>query len=208
MSFNFGKIVPQPSNHLFYESFDDCNGTGGNDGLWSGSIASSKFTPDNQGWTANSDKSYGGNQCAKFGTGSVNGTATTPEFTVNGTATFTFRAAPFGTTDGTTLTLSTNNPNVTISPTTFTMRANQWTDFTATLTGTGNVKVTFTPAKRLFLDEVMADDPTATAIKELPTVNPTVANGRIYTIDGRFVGTDFSVLKKGIYIVDGKKIIK
>ena len=88
------------------------------------------------------------------------------------------------------------------------MRASKWTDFTATLTGTGNVKVTFTPAKRLFLDEVMADDPTATAIKELPTVNPTVANGRIYTIDGRFVGTDFSVLKKGIYIVDGKKIIK
>lgn len=208
MSFNFGKIVPQPSNHLFYESFDDCNGTGGNDGLWSGSIASSKFTPDNQGWTANSDKSYGGNQCAKFGTGSVNGTATTPEFTVNGTATFTFRAAPFGTTDGTTLTLSTNNPDVTISPATFTMRASKWTDFTATLTGTGDVKVTFTPAKRLFLDEVMADDPTATAIKELPTVNPTVANGRIYTIDGRFVGTDFSVLKKGIYIVDGKKIIK
>lgn len=207
MSFNFGKIVPQPSNHLFYESFDDCDGTGGNDGLWSGSIASSKFTPDNQGWTANSDKSYGGNQCAKFGTGSVNGTATTPEFTVNGTATFTFKAAPFGS-DGKTLTLSTNNPNVTISPTTFTMRASQWTDFTATLTGTGNVKVTFTPAKRLFLDEVMADDPTATAIKELPTVNPTVANGRIYTIDGRFVGTDFSVLKKGIYIVDGKKVIK
>lgn len=207
MSFNFGKIVPQPSNHLFYESFDDCDGTGGNDGLWSGSIASSKFTPDNQGWTANSDKSYGGNQCAKFGTGTVKGTATTPEFTVSGTATFTFRAAPFGT-DGTTLTLSTNNPDVTISPTTFTMRASQWTDFTATLTGTGNVKVTFTPAKRLFLDEVMADDPTATAIKELPTVNPTVADGRIYTIDGRFVGTDFSVLKKGIYIVDGKKIIK
>lgn len=208
MSFNFGKIVPQPSNHLFYESFDDCNGTGGNDNAWSGNVASSQtnFRPDNEGWTALQNKNYGGDQCAKFGTGSVKGTATTPEFTVSGTATFTFRAAPFGT-DGTTLTLSTNNPDVTISPTTFTMRASKWTDFTATLTGTGNVKVTFTPAKRLFLDEVMADDPTATAIKELPTVNPTVANGRIYTIDGRFVGTDFSVLKKGIYIVDGKKVV-
>lgn len=208
MSFNFGKIVPQPSNHLFYESFDDCDGTGGNDNAWSGSVASStlKFKPDNDGWTALENKNYGGDQCAKFGTNSVKGTATTPEFTVNGTATFTFRAAPFGS-DKKTLTLSTNNPDVTISPATFTMRASQWTDFTATLTGTGNVKVTFTPAKRLFLDEVMADDPTATAIKELPTVNPTVANGRIYTIDGRFVGTDFSVLKKGIYIVDGKKVV-
>ncbi|MBR7013365.1 MAG: M6 family metalloprotease domain-containing protein, partial [Prevotella sp.] len=206
MSFNYKPLTSSQGNYLFRETFDDCNGTGGNDGLWSGTIASNKFTPDNQRWTANSDKSYGGDQCAKFGTSSVIGTATTPEFTVNGTATFTFKAAPFGS-DGKTLKLSTSNSNVTISPSTFTMNASKWTDFTATLTGTGNVKVTFTPAKRLFLDEVMADDPTATAIKELPTVNPTVANGRIYTIDGRFVGTDFSVLKKGIYIVDGKKVV-
>ena len=111
MSFNFGKIVPQPLSHLFYESFDDCNGTGGNDNAWAGNVASSQtnFRPDNEGWTALQNKNYGGDQCAKFGTGSVKGTATTPEFTVSGTATFTFRAAPFGT-DGTTLTLSTNNP--------------------------------------------------------------------------------------------------
>ena len=45
---------PQPSgDYIFYESFDQCVGTGGNDGLWSGSIATKPFVPDNEGWTAN-----------------------------------------------------------------------------------------------------------------------------------------------------------
>ena len=88
------------------------------------------------------------------------------------------------------------------------MNASQWTEFTATLTGTGNVKVTFTPTKRFFLDEVLAEDPATTAIKELPMERKLIDDGRIFTIDGRFVGTDFSILKKGIYIINGKKIIK
>lgn len=33
------------------------------------------------------------------------------------------------------------------------------------------------------------------------------SDGKIYTIDGRFVGTDFSKLPKGIYVLNGKKII-
>ena len=31
---------------------------------------------------------------------------------------------------------------------------------------------------------------------------------RIYTLDGRFVGTDINALAKGMYIVNGKKILK
>lgn len=34
------------------------------------------------------------------------------------------------------------------------------------------------------------------------------ADNRIYTLDGRFAGTDMSVLKSGLYIVNGKKIMK
>lgn len=207
MSFKFGSIATEPSEYIFHETFNDCNGTGGNDGVFSGNVATSTFQPDNDGWTANNSKYYAGKQCAKFGTSSVKGTATTPAFSVNGTATFTFKAAPFGS-DGTTLDLSTDNSNVTISPSTVTMVRGQWTDFTATLTGTGNVKVTFTPSKRLFLDEIMAKASETTAIKELPVVKERIADGRIYTIDGRYVGTDSSVLKSGIYIVDGKKVVK
>ena len=31
---------------------------------------------------------------------------------------------------------------------------------------------------------------------------------RIYTLDGRYAGTDVSTLKHGIYIINGKKVIK
>ena len=213
MSFNLkfddtggnGGDNPSPGESLFYESFNDCDGTGGNDGLWSGSIASVDFTPDNEGWTAES--SYGGNCCARFGASKKSGVATTPSFSIDGTATFTFRAAPWSS-DGTTLTLSASN-GATISPSSFTMKKNQWTDFTATITGTGNVKVTFTPTKRFFLDEVKASAPSQTGIKGI-TTNPSDkrADNKIYTLDGRFIGTDASVLPHGIYVIGGKKIVK
>ena len=213
MSFNLkldntggnGGDNPSPGESLFYESFNDCDGTGGNDDLWSGNIASADFTPDNEGWTAES--SYGGNCCARFGASKKSGVATTPSFSIDGTTTFTFRAAPWSS-DGTTLTLSASN-GATISPSSFTMKSNQWTDFTATITGTGNVKVTFTPTKRFFLDEVKASAPSQTGIKGI-TANPSDkrADNKIYTLDGRFVGTDASVLPRGIYVIAGKKIVK
>lgn len=41
------------------------------------------------------------------------------------------------------------------------------------------------------------------------TVNGNVkADNRIFSIDGRYMGTDFSRLGKGIYVMNGKKIIK
>ena len=46
----------------------------------------------------------------------------------------------------------------------------------------------------------------ATGIK---TVNTTAAPKMgIYTLDGRFVGTDFNALSRGLYIVNGKKVVK
>ena len=47
---------------------------------------------------------------------------------------------------------------------------------------------------------------TSTAIKSIHT-NKTVAT-RIYTLDGRYVGTDPNQLPRGIYILNGKKIVK
>ena len=42
------------------------------------------------------------------------------------------------------------------------------------------------------------------------TINNAVApaNNRIYTLDGRFVGTDAAVLANGIYVQNGKKFVK
>lgn len=196
---------PSVEGALFYESFDQCDGTGGNDGTFSGNVGTaSKFKTDNSGWTANGDKYYGCDRCAKFGTSSVKGEVTSPSFAVDGTGTMTFMAAPFGT-DGTTLNLSVSNG--TISPATVTMKAGEFTNFTATITATGNVKVTFTPAKRLFLDEVLVVDPNATGIQTVSSYKA-MTTTRIYTIDGRYVGTDPNQLPRGLYVVNGKKIVK
>ena len=40
------------------------------------------------------------------------------------------------------------------------------------------------------------------------TVAKKATDNRIYSIDGRYLGTDASALGKGIYVVGGKKIVK
>ena len=196
--------VTPTGDYLFYESFNDCDGKGGNDDQWNGSIAIAKFNADNEGWNAKQDKCYGADKCAKFGTGSVAGVATTPSFTINGTTTLTFKAAPWSG-DGATLTLSVSNGSIT--PSQVTMKAEQWSTFTATITGTGVTSVTFTPSKRFFLDEVLAVDPTATGIKGI-SITERPADNRIYSIDGRYVGNDLNILRPGIYIVGGRKVVR
>ena len=200
----YGYSKPDIEGALFYESFDQCDGTGGNDGIWSGSIATGQFITDNEGWT--SDKAYGAYQCAKFGTSSVSGSATTPAFAMNGTAVLTFKAGAWNAkNDGTTLTISVSEG--TINPSSFEIEKGQFTDFEATITATGNVTLTFASEKgRFFLDEVLVMDPNPTAIRTVKTSdNKTI---RIYTLDGRYVGSDFRQLQRGLYIVNGRKVVK
>lgn len=194
-----------PEGALFYESFNNCSAKGGNDGEWSGSIANGEFKPDNEGWT--DANAYGANKCAKFGTGKINGSATTPEFTISGTATLTFKAGAWNASaDGTTLNLSVSNG--TISPALVTMKKGEFTDYTATITATGAVKVTFAAQKgRFFLDEVLVVDPNATGIQTVSSYKG-MTTTRIYTIDGRYVGTNPDQLPRGLYIINGKKIVK
>lgn len=195
---------PDVEGALFYESFDQCDGKGGNDDMWSGQIATGQFITDNEGWVA--EKGFGADQCAKFGTSSVAGSATTPAFDMNGTAKLTFRAGAWNAkNDGTTLTLSVSEG--TISPSSFEIAKGGFTDLEATITATGNVKVTFASEKgRFFLDEVLVKDPNATAIRTMKTAdNKTM---RIYTLDGRYVGSDFNQLQRGLYIVNGRKVVK
>ena len=206
-----GANKPNIEGALFYESFDQCDGKGGNDNLWSGSVAVGTFTPDNDGWTACADskgeKSYGADQCAKFGSSSVAGSATTPAFAIDGTGQLTFKAGAWNAkNDGTTLNLTVSNG--TISPSTVTMSKGSFTDFEATITATGNVQITFEAEKgRFFLDEVLVMDPNyETAISIVKPV--AVMQKRIYTLDGRYVGSDYQQLGHGIYIVNGKKIVK
>lgn len=205
--------TPDPDGAIFYESFDQCNGTGGNDGKWNGNIAMSttKFHTDNDGWQVTGDKSYGADQCAKFGTSSISGEATTPSFTLNGSATLTFRAGAWDSrNDAITLNLSTTGG--TLTPSTVTMTKGNFDDFTVQVTGTGVMTISFSSTQgRFFLDEVLVKADTADGIESLngPAPDPsTVRAGRIYTIDGRFAGTDLRQLPRGMYVIDGKKVVK
>lgn len=195
---------PDVEGALFYESFDQCDGKGGNDDMWSGQIATGQFITDNEGWVA--EKGFGADQCAKFGTSSVAGSATTPAFDMNGTGVLTFRAGAWNAkNDGTTLTLSVSEG--TISPSSFEIAKGEFTDLESTITATGNVKVTFASEKgRFFLDEVLVKDPTTTAIRTVKTADNKTT--RIYTLDGRYVGSDFKQLQRGLYIVNGRKVVK
>lgn len=150
------KIVdPNAPTELFYESFDKCDGIGGNDNQWSGSIANSKLNTDNVGWSyANGN---GANKCGKFGNKSTAGNPTTPEiaFEKGKTYTLTFKCGEWGTTETPTLNVSIVDATATLSQSSISMTAGQWNEATITITGiTGPAKINFNGARRFFLDEI------------------------------------------------------
>ena len=190
---------------IFSETIDACAGTGGNDNAFSGSgrFADSDFETDNAGWY--SESPHGADGCARFGSSKKKGEATTPAIEIDGTATLTFRAAPWGK-DDTRLSVSIDG-DATISPSSFNMTMDSWQTFTATITGSDNIKIKFTPGKRFFLDDVIVTA-ASTAVKgiEQNSVKVPVA---IYSTDG----TLRQALGAGINIVkysDGtvKKVLR
>ncbi len=138
------------------ETFDDFTGTGGNDGKWSGSIAGGSVLEHNDWGLV---KAYKGNGCLKLGTGSEQGSATTPAFGKSGNMTMTFRAGAWdASSEKTTLILSIENGG-TLSATSVEMTKGVWTDYTITIEGaTVETTVTFIGYQksysRFFLDDV------------------------------------------------------
>ena len=148
---------PDLSGAIFYESFDRCIGTGGNDGVFKGSstVASADFVPDNGGWDAM--VMSGGARCAKFGNAANDGIVTSPAIMLTGdTLELCFKAAPWSRDDAS-LELSLENGE--LGESAFTMVEGQWTTFTTTITGEGPTRITFTPGRRFFLDEVVVRKP-------------------------------------------------
>ena len=143
---------------LFYESFDQSTGTGGNDGLWSGNAGQGNVAYDNEGWAG--ENVYGANKSIKLGTGSKAGSIETPALAgLNGDAKLTFRAGAWnGGSEGTTLNITISGGGQ-LSLGSVEMAKGQWTNYELTiLGGTPETKVKFSAAKasnnRFFLDEV------------------------------------------------------
>ena len=147
----------QKTTTIFSETFDKFTGTGGNDGSWSGSIASSTATTstDNTGWTFT--KGYAAKQCAKFGAKNGLGSATTPTLIFTGDATLTFRAGAWS---GDAKTLNISISNGTLSQATVTLADGAFTKYSISITGvTSNPTITFAGKQnskaRFFLDDVV-----------------------------------------------------
>lgn len=162
-SFVFGSSAwGQETTTIFSETFDKFTGTGGNDGSWSGSIASSTATTstDNTGWTFT--KGYAAKQCAKFGAKNGLGSATTPTLNFTGDATLTFRAGAWS---GDAKTLNISITSGTLSQATVTLADGAFTEYSISITGvTSNPKITFSGKQasksRFFLDDVVVTQTT------------------------------------------------
>lgn len=147
----------------WFESFDNAAGSGGNDGVWSGSIGTSSFTPDKSGWTFSSDN-CGASKCIKLGTSKAAGSATTAALTgMRGTISVKFSAAGFGedgSSDGNghfTHDLTISSTSGTPSPSSVTITNQTWDDYEVEITGvTADAQITIASGigYRFFLDEV------------------------------------------------------
>lgn len=196
--------------YVLHETFDLSLGTGGNDNKFKPSskldanFATGTLTTDVPGWSG--EYLRGGSQCLRVGkNGGSDSKVTTPEFTLNGESKLTFRAAAWNDGSGTTLKVSASNGSLANSE--FTMPAGAWGDFSTTIKGNGKVKLTFQGELRYFLDEVFVTDPGTTGIENVE-MNTTPAVRGVYSLDGRYLGNDVSKLGKGLYIVNGEKVVK
>ena len=165
-----GKETAAPSTEtVFEETFAGCDGKGGNDNRWSGSIATGTVTTDNSGWYFL--KGGGASGCIKLGASSGTGKATTPVLGVAGTLYLSFRAGAWDSSnEKTTLNLSVSNGEIT--PSSVELTKGKFNTYTATIrNATSETKITFqssdASSNRFFLDDVVVTKPGVTLTKTL-----------------------------------------
>ncbi len=208
-------VVPADNDRiLLRETFDRCQGSGGNDDKFKGSIAVAAIQTDLKGWDYL--KAYGGDRCARFGKAAAGtGMVTSPWFSLPGdTLTLTFKAAGWdAAADGTSLMLSLNGDDAKFaesgnSDVILTMTKGAWTEYALKIVGSGSACITFTPHRRFFLDEVMVIRPVVSGISDVKTASRPSDRLGVYSLDGRYLGNNPNALPRGIYIVNGRKYIK
>ena len=158
-----------PASAIFTETFDQCDGTGGNDDKWSGSIATGTPTYDNTGWTLTGGKA---NQCVKLNKGA---TLVSPNINVQGATSLvlTFKVAGWGSEEGD-LSISLDDEDAVLSSDAEAFTGSEWSNHTVTISSisASTIQITFTApsSKRCFIDEVVLTKP-ATSYTESVTLN-------------------------------------
>ena len=154
-----------------------------------------------EGWV--SDAAYGANHCAKFGTTSKIGIVTSPAFTYDGEVALSFNAGAWDAIkEGTTLTLYLNDKRVAE----MIMAKGAWSTFAFKTILSGESRLKFLPSKRFFLDEV-----SVVKLKDVTGINQVTQpniNNKVYSVYGQYLGNDLDILPAGLYIINGKKILK
>lgn len=166
--------VIDPNGPVFYESFNDNEGLGGNDGKWSGFSATSTLQYDKSRW--NVENGSGASRCVKIGTGDAKGSATTPAIDLSGDKyILTFKAGAWNAKDEkTAIDVVISDGKLTYNGTTsktqtIEMNKAKWTDYTMTIAGaTNSTTITFTAKvksdNRFFLDEVKIVKPVTSTL--------------------------------------------
>ena len=182
MLIGFNTAYAADGDVIFHETFDACDGTGGNDGQWKGSIASNSMPESITGWTFNGQGAA--DRCVKLGATSKTGSAQTPSISFENGKTYTliYRVGGWDG-DNTQVKVELGSTTVTSS---FAISSASFSVYTATLNPTGSAKVKFTAQankKRFFIDDVM--------IVEGSKVNVTIASSGWSSMTTP-VGLDFS----------------
>jgi Secretion system C-terminal sorting domain len=216
---------------VFNATFDDVDGTGGSDGNWGTSVASTALTSYTTGGSWGLTRAYKGGGCLKMGTSSVLGILKTPGIALSGNGTLTFRAAAWnGNNEATTLKISATGGS--LNQATVTLVKASYTNYTINITNaTGNVVIAFegnaSANGRFFIDDIKVTKPTmavldAGKIQKNLVKNTHVSGDIIFDVSakvsvynsvGQVIKTveasensrlDVSSLPKGIYIVSAE----
>ncbi|MEN2434231.1 choice-of-anchor D domain-containing protein [Weeksellaceae bacterium A-14] len=156
---------------VFNATFDDVNGTGGNDNLWSGSAAGSDLNSYSTGGDWGLTKAFKGNQCIKLGTGSALGSITTPAIELTGSGILTFRAGAWS---GDSSTLKISAMGGTLDAATVILSDAAFTTYAINISGaSGALKIKFEGEKasksRFFIDDIKV------VAEDTPSVTPVLA---------------------------------
>ncbi len=206
----YEKDPAAPDTYVFYESFDKCSGTGGNDGVFDETPEGESLSgyTDNETWSSPAI-AIAADRCAFFGSSLAAGQAVSPEITTTEDSRLVFKAAPY-TGDSGRLYVTVSGGDAELCQTSFDMTEGQWTDFTTLITGSGTFRLQFAKdSGRFFLDEVYVTYDGVTGITNVQT-GIRDADTRVYSLDGRCLGNGFEALGglKGIYISGGKKYVR
>lgn len=198
----------KPEGALLYETFDNCSGIGGNDGIWDGdNVGLADFFPDNDGWSGT--PKTGANKCALLGNATRKANAVTPSFKISEPVVISFLVAPYtGSSDNKLILAANYGCDAVLDVTEFALVPGQWTEVKANVTGSGDAAIRFkTNDKGVFIDNVCVI-PVSLAGISSATADQSPKNGEIYSIDGRYMGKSVSDLRPGIYVMNGKKLVK